>query len=50
MTRQTLPNTKPIMCKIIKKEEECEDTYTFLLEVPIKVQNAKPGQMNFQLV
>ena len=44
MTRQTLPNSKPIMCKIINKEEECEDTYTFLLEVPVEVKGAKPGQ------
>ena len=44
MTRQTLPNTRPIMCRIIKKEEECEETYTFLLEIPVTVQGAKPGQ------
>ena len=44
MTKLTLPNTKPIMCKIIDKVEECEDTYTFLLDLPTKVQNAKPGQ------
>ena len=44
MTKQTLPNTKPIMGRIVKKWEECDDTYGFLIEIPIKVQRAKPGQ------
>ena len=44
MTKQTLPNTKPIMCRIIEKELECEDTYQFLLELPISIQRALPGQ------
>ena len=44
MTKQTLPNTKPIMCKIVKKWEECDDTYGFLIDIPVKVSRAKPGQ------
>ena len=44
MTRNTLPNTKPMMCKIIEKKEECDDTFVFLLDVPVKVKGAKPGQ------
>ncbi len=44
MTKQTLPNDKPLMGKIITKELECEDTYKFLIELPIKAQRALPGQ------
>ena len=44
MTKLTMPNTKPLMGKIILKEEECEDTYKFLIELPIKVERALPGQ------
>ncbi|MBY9000178.1 MAG: dihydroorotate dehydrogenase electron transfer subunit [Candidatus Heimdallarchaeota archaeon] len=44
MTKNTLPNTKPIMCKIIEKIENCEDTFVFLLDLPVNVQGAKPGQ------
>ncbi|MHA1954329.1 MAG: dihydroorotate dehydrogenase electron transfer subunit [Candidatus Heimdallarchaeaceae archaeon] len=44
MTKQTLPNTKPIMGKIIEKWEESEDTYSFLIDVPVKVKSAKAGQ------
>ena len=44
MTKQTLPNTKPIMGRIIQKWEECEDTFGFLIDVPVKVKGAKPGQ------
>jgi dihydroorotate dehydrogenase electron transfer subunit len=44
MTKQTLPNTKPIMGEIIKKWEECEDTYGFLIKIPVKVKSPKPGQ------
>ena len=44
MTKQTIPNDKPLMCKIIDKWEECFETYGFKLQLPIKVQGAKPGQ------
>ena len=44
MTKLTLPNTKPIMASIVDKWEECEDTFGFILELPVKVQRAKPGQ------
>ena len=44
MTKLTLPNTKPVMAKIVDKWEECEDTFGFILELPTKVQRAKPGQ------
>ncbi len=44
MTKQTIPNDKPLMCKIIDKKEECFETLTFELQLPIKVQGAKPGQ------
>ncbi len=44
MKKQTLPNTKPIMGEIIKKWEECEDTFGFLIKIPAKVKSAKPGQ------
>jgi len=44
MTKQTIPNTKPIIGKIIAKEKECEETYTFLIELPIKEAKALPGQ------
>ena len=44
MTKQTLPNTKPIMGTIIKKWEECEDTFGFLIDIPVEVKSAKPGQ------
>jgi dihydroorotate dehydrogenase electron transfer subunit len=44
MIKQTFPNTKPTMVKIIEKWEECEDTYGFLLELPFKIKSAKPGQ------
>ena len=44
MIKQTLPNTKPIMGEIIKKWEECEDTFGFLIKIPVKVKSAKPGQ------
>lgn len=44
MTKQTLPNTRPIIGKIIKKWEECDNTFGFFIEIPVKVQRAKPGQ------
>ncbi|MHA1200677.1 MAG: hypothetical protein ACTSQF_15265, partial [Candidatus Heimdallarchaeaceae archaeon] len=44
MTKQTIPNSKPLMGRIIAKEEECEDTYKFLIELPIKAARALPGQ------
>ncbi|MHA1668320.1 MAG: iron-sulfur cluster-binding protein, partial [Candidatus Heimdallarchaeaceae archaeon] len=44
MKKQTLVNTKPLMGKIIKKQKECEDTYTFLIKLPVKNKVAKPGQ------
>lgn len=44
MTKLTLPNAKPVMAKIVDKWEECDDTYGFILELPIKAQRAKPGQ------
>ncbi|MCE7740883.1 MAG: dihydroorotate dehydrogenase electron transfer subunit [Candidatus Heimdallarchaeota archaeon] len=44
MTKLTIPNDKPLMGKIIAKEEECEDTYKFLIELPIKAERALPGQ------
>ena len=44
MTKQTLPNTKPVIGKIIEKHEECEDTFKFLIELPINVKKALPGQ------
>jgi dihydroorotate dehydrogenase electron transfer subunit len=44
MTKQTLPNTKPIIGKIIEKWEECDDTFGFRIEVPVNVKSAKPGQ------
>jgi dihydroorotate dehydrogenase electron transfer subunit len=44
VTKQTIPNDKPIMGKIILKEEDCEDTFKFLIELPIKAEKALPGQ------
>ena len=35
---------QPQMCKIILKEEECEDTFKFLVEFPYPIDNALPGQ------
>ena len=39
-----ITHRKPTMCKIILKEEECEDTYKFLLKFPYKLEKALPGQ------
>ena len=44
MKKQTLANTKPLMGKIIGKQEECDDTFTFFIELPVKNKIAKPGQ------
>ncbi|OLS32099.1 MAG: Sulfhydrogenase 1 subunit gamma [Candidatus Heimdallarchaeota archaeon AB_125] len=44
MTKQTLANDKPLMCKIVDKWEECFETFSFKLQLPVKVQGAKPGQ------
>ena len=44
MTKQTLPNDKPIMGVIVEKWLECFETYGFKIELPVKVQSAKPGQ------
>ena len=44
MKKQTLTNTKPLMGKIIDKQEECDDTYNFLIDLPVKNKTAKPGQ------
>jgi len=44
MTRFTLPNDRPIMGKIIEREEDCEDTFKFLIDLPTKAQRALPGQ------
>jgi len=35
---------KPKMSKIILKEEECEDTFKFLIDFPYKIDKALPGQ------
>ena len=44
MTKQTLVNDKPLMCEIIDKWEECFETVSFKIKLPVKVQKAKPGQ------
>ena len=44
MKKQTLANTKPLMGKIIDKNEECDDTFNFLIDLPVKSKTAKPGQ------
>ena len=44
MKKQTLANTRPLMGKIVDKQLECDDTYNFLIELPVKNKNPKPGQ------
>jgi dihydroorotate dehydrogenase electron transfer subunit len=44
MTKQTLPNDKPIVCEIVEKWKECFETYSYKLQLSVKVSSAKPGQ------
>jgi len=44
MKKQTLVNTKPLMGEIIEKQEECDDTFSFFIDLPVKDKKAKPGQ------
>ena len=44
MKKQTLANSKPLMGKIIDKKEECDDTFNFLIDLPVKNKTVKPGQ------
>ncbi|MCG3216514.1 MAG: hypothetical protein KAS63_07315 [Candidatus Heimdallarchaeota archaeon] len=44
MKKGIMNNTRPLICKIVDKWEECDDTFGFVLELPIKIQKAKPGQ------
>ncbi len=44
MKKQTLANTKPLMGKIIDKQKECDDTFNFLIDLPVTNKIGKPGQ------